>query len=283
MAYPTSIDSFATNVDDVSVVTADDMNAVQAAIVALETFIGINPPPDYLNTALALVRRSVDGSFAGKDIVAVGQFVSTGAGGGGDDSNLYISSLVPSISLFKTNAPADQKRIDVYLSDTEIILRLLSDDQLHATDVLKISRSGYVGLITSLTTALAVAQIIVASSGIAIPTSAGTGIYATDASATGGSVTLADNTAAYVFAGSPTNVFAGEITVYESSTDKSVGKFLVGGGTCEVIGQTNANWANSNTASKNCLYVSSNAVVIHNRRGGSRTYKIKADRMGTSN
>jgi hypothetical protein len=282
MAYPASLDSFATNIDDVSIVTAADMNAVQDAIVALETFVGINPPPDLLNTANALVRRGPTGDFAGNNIVAVGQ-LSSNAVGAGHLSGLYLNSTQPAIALKKSDAGTNEKLWDLYLAATQMILRLVNDAESSATDIITITRSGITGSSVAIAIPVSVAQILVASAGIAIPTSAGTAIYATDASATGGSVTLADNAAAYVFSGSPTNVFAGEITVYESSTDKSVGKFLVGGGTCEVIGQTNAQWANANTASKNCLYVASNAVVIHNRRGSSRTYKIKADRMGASN
>ena len=50
MSYPTTIDSFATNVDGVDYVLAADMNAVQTAAVAIETALGVAAWVDWTPT-----------------------------------------------------------------------------------------------------------------------------------------------------------------------------------------------------------------------------------------
>lgn len=280
--FPTAVDSFATNIDGVSVVTAADMNNVQDAIVALEAFVGLNPPPDYLNTFNALVRRAADGDIAAQDIIAVGQLISTAAGGGAL-SGLFINSALPAMAMRRSDAGPDNKLYDEYLSTTQKISRLVSDDGLSAFDWATLTRSGITVTSYALACAVAISGILVASSGVAAPRSSGSALFAMDASNTGLSMTVANAAASYIFAGSPTNNFAGLIMVNETSTDKSSAVFLVGASTCTLLGEAGAHWAASNTASKSCVYNPGNSPVIHNNRGGSRTYNIVAIRLAASN
>jgi hypothetical protein len=74
VAFPTSVDSFSTKVDNVSTVFAADVNTLQTAVVAIENFIlgGFAG-----TTAIDLAVRSVTA-------VATGSYVATAANGGAD-------------------------------------------------------------------------------------------------------------------------------------------------------------------------------------------------------
>jgi hypothetical protein len=59
--FPTTLDSFLTNVDDVDIVTAADMNNVQDAIAAAQATMGTGSPASANSVANSLMRRNVDG------------------------------------------------------------------------------------------------------------------------------------------------------------------------------------------------------------------------------
>lgn len=61
--FPSSLDSYATNVDGVDIVTAADINNLQDAVVAIETAVGVGmaQPTATAGTADALVKRNSSG------------------------------------------------------------------------------------------------------------------------------------------------------------------------------------------------------------------------------
>lgn len=59
--FPTTLDSFVTNVDDVDLVTAADMNNVQDAVAAAQATMGTGSPASANSVGNSLMRRNVDG------------------------------------------------------------------------------------------------------------------------------------------------------------------------------------------------------------------------------
>lgn len=281
--FPTTVDSFATNVDGVSIVTAADMNNVQDAITALETFVGVNPAPTYLNTALALVRRAADGDIAAQDIVAVGQLIST-AIGGGTISGLYINSTTPAMALRKSNAAANEKLWDVYLAATQAIVRLVNDAENSATDIITITRTGITGSSVAFSIPVSVAGALVASSGVAAPRSGGSALFALDSTATGSAISIAVDATAQPF-GAANNI-GGMFQICETVSNGSTALFLTGNvsGAAGVIkvADTNSGFSTTiNTASKINVYMASSIVTIQNKTASTISCNVQAFRNRT--
>lgn len=79
--FPTTQDSFITNVDNVDIVTAADINNLQDSIVAIESTMGTGSPASALAVANSLVRRDVEGITYYNDYYAViGSTVGTPIG-----------------------------------------------------------------------------------------------------------------------------------------------------------------------------------------------------------
>lgn len=65
--YPGALDSFSTKVDGVDPILANDVNSLQAAVVAVETTLGTTPAGSYTSVATALAARleTAGGTMAG--------------------------------------------------------------------------------------------------------------------------------------------------------------------------------------------------------------------------
>lgn len=78
MAFPTTIDSFTTKVDNVDTIAASHINALQTAVVAIETVLGIThrysladdvatsfTPPNNIGVMLVYNRNDIGRAFGG--------------------------------------------------------------------------------------------------------------------------------------------------------------------------------------------------------------------------
>lgn len=286
--YPTSLDSYTTKTDNVTTVLAAHVNDLQAAVVAIETLVGAGAgKPAAAATASTIVLRdaSAGASFAA---LATTTIAASGA--------ITLSNAAPGLFLYESDAAADNRYWDIAVNTKVLYLRVLNDALNGAANAIVITRGSGVAVsdialaattlnltgAVTVTGAASVSGALTAPAGALLPKSGtAASLFAVDASGTGSAVTLANGAAAYVFGNS--NVFSGLIIVTETATDKSSAMFLIGAGTSGVSSDPSGHYAAADTGSKSCVYVVSNAVVIKNNRGGSRTYNIFSVRLNTSN
>ena len=115
-------------------------------------------------------------------------------------------------------------------------------------------------------------------SGVRVPRSSGTALFALDTSGTGSSITLANAATTQPFGNS--NNFSGLILITNTSNN-SAGLFLAGGGTVTLISESVASTYSAaiGTASRINVYYNSSVLTIQNNAGASRTMSVTGFRI----
>lgn len=109
------------------------------------------------------------------------------------------------------------------------------------------------------------------TSGVALPKSSGTALYAQDVSGTGSSITIGvGSTATPLGAGV---ALRGILSVWSNGDGVGALYFADSGG-CSIISDRAGIFAAADTASKICAYVTGSALTIKNNRAGSVTVSV---------
>lgn len=121
---------------------------------------------------------------------------------------------------------------------------------------------------------------VTATNGAIVPPSNNAAVFALDASA-GSTTTLNVDGTYQPF--SNANNFSGMILI-SNTTDKSVGLFLLGGGSVALVSQSSAGKysANLNNAGTINVYISGTAVTVQNKVGATRNIRVVGVRMETT-
>jgi hypothetical protein len=105
MTFPTTLDSFSTKVDGVTDVLAADVNNLQAAVVAIETKVGVNTSAvtvshDYIlsHGSLAKAWCVFNGTTTGTNAPTAGFNVSTVTRNAAGDYTITFATAMPSSS-----------------------------------------------------------------------------------------------------------------------------------------------------------------------------------------
>lgn len=121
-----------------------------------------------------------------------------------------------------------------------------------------------------------------ASNGYVLPTSNNATLFGMDASAEATSTVLANGAAAF-YPFTNANNFSGMLMI-TNTTNRSVGLFIVGGGTIALVSDSDGGTytTSSGTANRINVYISGSAVAINNRNTTDRSVRVVGIRMNTA-
>jgi len=115
-----------------------------------------------------------------------------------------------------------------------------------------------------------------AATGVGVPRSSGTALFAIDGSAFGSTLTIANDATATPFGG--TQNFSGMFLINDTTVDGALGMFINGSATILVSQTSTIYTITINTASKINVYAASGAITIQNKTGVSRVLNVVAIR-----
>lgn len=160
--------------------------------------------------------------------------------------------------------------IQLTLGDTAGSNKLTLRDST-PTEVFSVNSDGNIVTAGTLSVGAVSGTLGTFTSGVALPKSSGTALYAQDVSGTGSSITIGvGSTATPLGAGV---ALRGILSVWSNGDGVGALYFADSGG-CSIISDRAGIFAAADTASKICAYVTGSALTIKNNRAGSVTVSV---------
>lgn len=149
-----------------------------------------------------------------------------------------------------------ERVIDATASTANTLVRRGASSEITVGDVTASAVSGTLGTFTS---------------GVALPRSSGTALYAQDVSSTGSSITIGVGSTATPLGSGV--ALRGILSVWSNGDGVGALYFADSGG-CSIISDRAGIFAAADTANKICAYVTGGALTIKNNRAGSVTVNV---------